>query len=109
MAREPRICPYCHLEITGAQTTTTTQSGIHYHKECYETLQIDEWVAVIEKKYITVDAKLARMITQNNVIIESAEKQQGHLNTIKNIIVIFMILTIIGVILQSCSTALSGY
>ena len=109
MAKEPKICPYCNLEITSDQDSLTTQSGVPYHKVCYENINIDSMVATIEKKYPSSDAKLARIISQNNIIIASAEKTQGHLSTIKTIIVIFMILTIVAAILQGCSALMSGY
>ena len=109
MSKEPKICPYCTLPITSDQETLTTKSDVLYHKECYHNLDIDSQVATIEKKYPTTDAKLARVISQNNVIIDYAQKQEGSLGTIKTIIIIFMVLTIASVILQSCSSALSGY
>lgn len=106
MAKEPKICPYCHLEISKDQETTTTQSNLLYHKACYENVDIDSMVANIQKKYPTPDGKLARIISQNNVLIESAQKQEGHLSTVKSVLVLFMILVIIGIVLQSCSALL---
>jgi len=109
MAKEPNICPYCSQAITSDQAEFTTQSGIHYHQECYHNLEIDDWVSKIEKKYPTTDAKLARIISQNNDLLDTAKKQRDHLGSIKTVVVLFMILVIAGIILQSCSALLTGY
>lgn len=106
MAKEPKICAYCNKEITKDQGDPQVRGDQTYHSDCFKWFEIDEYIAAINARYSTTDQKLARIISQNFDLQHIAEKQRDHLGTIKTVLVLFMILVIAGIILQSCSVLL---
>ena len=103
MAKEPKICAYCNKEITKDQDDPQVRGDQTYHSDCFKLLEIDEHIAAIHARYPTIDNKLARIIAQNFDLQHIAENQRDHLGTIKTVLVLFMILVIAGIVLQSCS------
>lgn len=107
MAQASKICPYCNLVITSNQNKVTTTTGVPYHHECYVNIGIDSMIANIEKKYPTLDTKLARIIGQNNVLIDASQKQTDKLGSINSTLNIFLVIVIVGIVISACNALLN--
>jgi len=93
--------------IFGPSLELTEYKNQKYCEECLKIVENEETDVLTPEKLLTDSERLTEISKKLDIIRDENTKQSNYLNTIKSIMVFFIVLFIIGIILQGCQAIFS--
>jgi len=100
-----KSCVRCNKSANkfGGQIELTEYNDKLYCDDCLKIVELETKVIGVPLSVATDSDKLSGIIKLLDSIETESVEQTNHLKTIKTILVIFSVLFVIGVLIQSCS------